>query len=168
MQPTQLEAFNRIIGLPLTKTTRHELVQFFHFGSTHYTTPQGLILDIGEMTLAVNCPWQLQQADGGSIKHSDVYIRKREAGLPNPVWDWKNPGSSMRDQRLMELVKQVPAPVVERVEATEQDGFKLYFSDNSTLEVSVAQAEPAEMHWQLFSNTGDGLQVSVPEETPGA
>ncbi|MCJ8165156.1 hypothetical protein MKJ04_09910 [Pontibacter sp. E15-1] len=161
MQLTILQAFSRLAGLPLTKTTRHEQVQFFHFGSMHYTTPQGLILDIGEITLAVNCPWHLQPAGGETINHSDVYIRKREAGLPSPVWDWKIPGSSLRDQRLLAHVKQIPAPVVERVETKEAEGFVLHFSDQSTLTVSPAPEEPAEMYWELFSNTGDGLKIAA-------
>ena len=147
--------------MPLTKTTRNGPVQFFHFGSTRYTTPQGLILDVGELTLAVNCPWQLQLPEGDAIRHSEVYIRRRETDLPSPVWDWKVPGSSYRDQRLLELVKRVPALVVERVEQLENFGLVLYFTDHSTLTVSPDPQEPAEEYWQLFSNTGDGMKVGA-------
>lgn len=161
MPASATQEFDRLTGLPLTKTTRNGLVQFFHFGSTRYTTPQGLILDVGEITLALNCPWQLQQPGGDAIRHSEVYIRKREAGLPSPVWDWKVPGSSYRDQRLLELVKRVPALVVERVEASAYYGFTIYFTDHSSLTVSPDPQEPAEEYWQLFSNTGDGLKVGA-------
>ncbi|MHA6249704.1 hypothetical protein ACXYMU_17305 [Pontibacter sp. CAU 1760] len=161
MQHTPDQLFTRTNGLPLTKTTRNGLVQYFHFGSTHYTTPQGLVLDIGEMTLAVNCPWQLQLADGSRIQDSDVYIRKREAGLPNPVWDWKTPGSSFRDQRLTELTKRLPALVVERMEWKAHHGFTLHFTDRSTLTVSPDPTHALEEYWQLFSNTGDGLKLGA-------
>lgn len=161
MQRTPDQLFTYTKGLPLTKTTRNELVQYFHFGSTQYTTPQGLVLDIGEITLAVNCPWQLQLADGSSIKDSDVYIRKREAGLPNPVWDWKTPGSSFRDQRLTELTRRIPALVVEHMEWQAHHGFILHFTDRSTLTVSPDPAEALEEYWQLFSNTGNGLKLGA-------
>ena len=82
MPASATQEFDRLTGLPLTKTTRNGLVQFFHFGSTRYTTPQGLILDVGELTLAVNCPWQLQLPEGDAIRHSEVYIRRRETDLP--------------------------------------------------------------------------------------
>ena len=161
MQQTPAQQFDRLRGLPLTKTTRSGLVQFFHFGSSRYTTPQGLILDVGELTLAVNCPWRLQLPEGDAIQHSEVYIRRREASLPSPVWDWKVPGSSLRDQRLLALAKRVPALVVERVEAFAHYGFVVYFTDHSTLTVSPDPQEPAEEYWQLFSNTGDGLKVGA-------
>lgn len=127
MQQTLQQTFNRIVGLPLTKTTRTETVQYFHFGHTHYTTPQGLVLDVGEITLAVNCPWQLQQPAGEAIKHSEVFIRKREAGLPTPVWDWKKPGSSLLDQRMANLINNNPNLVVERAEQQGELGLMPYF-----------------------------------------
>ncbi|TPE44690.1 hypothetical protein [Pontibacter mangrovi] len=163
MQFTIQQAFEKLIGLPLTKATRKEAVQYFHFGHTHYTTPQGLVLDVGELTLAVNCPWELQLGEGGMIKHSEVYIRKREAGLPTPVWDWKKPGSSMLDQRLMQLVNDNPNLVVERAEQPDSLGLMLYFSDGSVLSVMPDPATPAEEYWQLFSNTGEELRVGVGE-----
>lgn len=161
MQNILQQAFNRIIGLPLNNTTRTEIVQYFHFGHTHYTTPQGLVLDVGEMTLAVNCPWELQMPDGGQIKHSDVYIRKRESGLPTPVWDWKKPGSSMLDQRLMELVNDNPNLIVERAEEQDNLGLMLYFSDGSTLSIMPDPTAAADEFWQFFSNTGDNLRVGA-------
>lgn len=161
MQDSLQQAFNKIIGLPLTKTTRTEQVQYFHFGSTHYTTPQGLVLDIGEMTLAVNCPWQLQQPDAELIKHEHLFIRKREAGLPSPVWDWKVPGSSLRDQRLMELVHDNPNLVVERIELQDVYGLMLYFSDGTTLSILPDPAVAVEEYWQLFSNTEDRLRAGA-------
>lgn len=148
-------------GLPLTKTTRNELVQFFHFGSTHYTTPHGLVLDIGELTLAVDCPWQLQQPEGAPIKHNEVFMRKREAGLPSPKFDWKVPGASLRDQRLMELVKENKNLVVESVELLENFGLAVYFADGATLTVSPNPEKPAAEYWQLFSNTGDALKAGA-------
>lgn len=160
MPASATQELDRLVGLPLTRTTRNGLVQFFHFGNTRYTTPQGLILDVGKITLALNCPWLLQPG-GDAIRHSEVYIRKREAGLPSPVWDWKVPGSSLRDQRLLELVKRAPALVVERVEESAYYGFTIYFTDHSTLTVSPDQQEPAEEYWQLFSNNGDGLKVGA-------
>lgn len=163
MQETIQQVFDRLIGLPLTKTTRQETVQFFHFGHTHYTTPQGLVLDVGEITLAVNCPWELQEPDGGTIRHSEVYIRKREAGLPTPVWDWKKPGSSILDQRMTELINNNPNLVLERAEQQDNYGLMLYFSDGSTLSVLPDPAKPAAEYWQFFSNTGDGLRVGAGE-----
>ncbi|WP_276497975.1 hypothetical protein [Pontibacter litorisediminis] len=163
MQDTLQQAFNKVIGLPLNKTTRTETVVYFHFGHTHYTTPQGLVLDVGELTLAVNCPWELRLTDGGLIKQSEMYIRKREAGLPTPVWDWKKPGSSMLDQRLMELVNDNPNLVAERAEQQDGWGLMLYFSDGSTLSVLPDPAAPAAEYWQFFSNTGDGLRVGAGE-----
>ena len=161
MEQTLQQAFNRIIGLPLNKTTRSEAVQYFHFGSTYYTTPQGLVLDVGEITLAVNCPWQMQLPDGQSIKHSEVYIRKREAGLPTPVWDWKKPGSSLSDQRLMQLTNDNPNLVVERIEQQQDYTLMLYFSDGTLLSVLPDPETPADEYWQLFSNTGDGFTVGA-------
>ncbi|WP_439881511.1 hypothetical protein ACSX1A_20570 [Pontibacter sp. MBLB2868] len=161
MENTQQQAFDKLIGLPLSKTTRNGQVQFFHFGTTHYTTPQGLVLDVGEMTLAVNCPWQLQQIGSELIKHEHLFIRKREAGLPNPVWDWKTPGSSLRDQRLMELVHDNPNLVVERIEQQDAYGLILYFSDGSTLTLLPDPVEVTEEYWQLFSNTEEKLRFGA-------
>jgi len=155
------QAFDRLSGLALTKTTRNEQVQYFHFGKTHYTTPQGLILDIGQLTLAINCPWQLTQPDGNSIKHSEVFMRRREEGLPTPVWDWKKPGASLLDQRLMALINEGPLLVADRVEGRENQGFTLYFGNGTTLTVSPEPDSPAQEYWQLFSNTGDGFTIGA-------
>ncbi|AKD03342.1 hypothetical protein POKO110462_16860 [Pontibacter korlensis] len=164
MQQIIQQAFDRLIGQPLTKTTRTETIQYFHFGHTHYTTPQGLVLDVGEMTLAVDCPWQLQHAEGYIIKHSEVYIRKREEGLPNPVWNWKEPGSNMLDQRMMALVNDNPNLIVERVEQQDSWGLMLYFSDGTFLSVMPDPMSAASEYWQLFSNTGDGLRIGAGEQ----
>ena len=161
MQQTLQQVFDRLKGLPLTKTTRNELVQFFHFGSTHYTTPQGLVLDIGELTLAVNCPWQLQQAEDAPIKYNEVFMRKREASLPSLKFDWKVPGANLRDQRLTELVKAGKSIVVEQVEQIDNFGLEVHFVGQVTLTVSPNTEKPAEEYWQLFSNTGDGLKVGA-------
>jgi hypothetical protein len=161
MQQTLQHLFDRLAGLALTKTTRNELVQYFHFGSTHYTTPQGLILDIGEVTLAANCPWQLQQPECAPIKHNEVFMRKREAGLPSPTFDWKVPGSNLRDQRLMELVKQKPVLEVHHVEQLQSYGLTLHFTNHGALTVTPNPEKPGEEYWQLFSNTGDGLKAGA-------
>ena len=161
MQQTRQQAFDRVKGLPLTKTTRHELVQYFHFGSTHYTTPQGLVLDVGELTLAVDCPWQLQQPEGTAIKHNEVFMRKREAGLPSPQFDWKIPGANLRDQRLMEFINSGANLVVEHVEQLENDGLAVHFAGHATLTLSPDPDKPKEEYWQLFSNTGDGLKTGA-------
>ncbi|WP_162053820.1 hypothetical protein [Pontibacter pamirensis] len=161
MQQTLQQALDRMKGLPLTKATRNELVQYFHFGSTHYTTSQGLVLDIGELTLAVSCPWELQQQEGAAIKHNEVFMRKREAGLPSTKFDWKVPGANLRDQRLLELVKESKNLVVERVELLENFGLAVQFASGATLTVSPDAAKPAEEYWQLFSNTGDGLKAGA-------
>ncbi|PRY16443.1 hypothetical protein CLV24_101289 [Pontibacter ummariensis] len=160
MQDTQQQAFDRIKGLPLTKTTRNEQTQYFHFGKTHYRTPQGLILDVGELTLAVNCPWQLAQADGTAIKHNEVFMRKREAGLPSPKFDWKVPGANLRDQRLMELINEGAALVVEQVDLLPDQGFVIRFANHSVLHVTPDPGNPA-AYWQLFSNAGDGFKVGA-------
>ena len=161
MQQSLQQAFDRVVGLSLTKTTRNAAVQYFHFGTTHYTTSQGLVLDIGELTLAVNCPWEIKTPDSQSILHSEVYIRKREAGLPTPVWDWKKPGSSLSDQRLMELIHDNPNLMVERIEQQQDFTLLLYFSDGTILSVLPDPKLPADEYWQLFSNTGDGLKVGA-------
>lgn len=155
MQHTLQQALEKLPGLPLTKTTRREMVQYFHFGKAHYTTPQGLVLDVGELTLAVNCPWQLQQPGNDAIRHSDVFIRRREAGLPTPVWDWKVPGASLRDQRLKELINEADALVVARAELQQNQGFILHFANGCQLSVLPDPAQPVAEYWQLFSNTGD-------------
>lgn len=161
MQNTLQKLFDQLIGLPLTKTTRNELVQYFHFGKTHYTTPQGLVLDIGEITLALNCPWLLKVQGGEPIKHDQVYIRKREAGLPTPVWDWKVPGSSLRDQRLLELTHDNPNLIISRVEQQDQYSLMLYFSDGSNLSVLPDPTASESEYWQLFSNTDNTLKVGA-------
>ena len=166
MHYTLQQALEKLQGLPLTKTTRRELVQYFHFGKTHYTTPQGLVLDVGELTLAVNCPWQLQQPGSDIIiRHSDVFIRRREAGLPAPVWDWKVPGASLRDQRLKDLTNKADAIVVARVEPERQQGFILHFANHCQLTVSPDPAQLVTEYWQLFSNTDDFKFSASPDST---
>ncbi|RAU83700.1 hypothetical protein [Pontibacter arcticus] len=160
MQTPSEQALSHILNLPLTKTTRNELVQYFHFGHTHYTTPQGLILDVGAYTLAVNCPWQLAHPQGDAIKHSEVFMRKREAGMPALKWDWKVPGANLRDQRLKDLLNEGAALVVERVEQTENGGFILYFANHYQLAVSPDPEKAATEVWQLFSNLNDGFAYS--------
>lgn len=153
------QAFKKLKGLTLTKTTRNELVQFFHFGNTHYTTPQGLILDVGALVLMVNCPWQLQQNGGDTIKHDEVFMRKREAGLPSAKFDWKVPGANLRDQRLKELIQLNPSIPVVETELQENNGFILRFTENIQLIVTPDPAKEQETDWQLFSNTGDNFSV---------
>lgn len=151
------EALEKTIGLPLTKTTRSELVQYFHFGKAHYTTPQGLVLDVGAVTLALNCPWELQLPNGESIKHNEVFIRKREAGLPSPKFDWKVPGANLRDQRLQELINAGSALTPQRFEVKENSSFILHFDYGVKLIASPDAAKEQEVDWQVFSNTGDGF-----------
>lgn len=163
MQDILQKALERLIGLQFSKATRQEALQYFHFGHTHYTTPQGLVLDVGELTLAVNCPWQLQLPDGGVVRHSDVYIRKREAGLPNPVWDWKVPGSNLRDQRLQEFIHDNPNLSVQRAEQQQDLSLIFHLEGGATLTILPNPTQAAAEYWQLFSNTGDGLRVGAGE-----
>ncbi|MFD2246010.1 hypothetical protein [Pontibacter ruber] len=163
MQEQLQQAFSKITGLPLTKTTRNELIQYFHFGSTTYTTSQGLILDVGAYTLALNCPWQLQTKSGDVIRHNEVFMRKREAGMPSLKFDWKIPGANLRDQRLHELIQDSQALAVERIEPQENNGFILYFVNEAQLVVSPDPSKPAEVYWQFFSNTGDQLSIQAGE-----
>ncbi|WP_238395652.1 hypothetical protein [Pontibacter pudoricolor] len=149
------EALDKITGLPLTKTTRTELVQYFHFGKAHYRTPQGLILDVGAVTLALNCPWQLVLPNGDSIKHNEVFMRKRESGLPSPKFDWKIPGANLRDQRLQELINAGGAMTPQRFELSENNGFTLYFEYGARLIVTPDATKEQELDWQIFSNTDD-------------
>ncbi|WP_347157865.1 hypothetical protein [Pontibacter chitinilyticus] len=155
MQEKQQQALERLLEIPLTKATRQGTVQYFHFGKAHYTTPQGLVLDVGAYTLALNCPWHLQQPQHDPINHSDVFVRRREAGLPTPVWDWKVPGASLRDQRLAALIKTGTTLVVLRVEEQPAQGFILHFAAGSQLVVTPDPAQPMPEYWQLFSNTSD-------------
>src|SRR5690606_20229265 len=134
-------------GLPLTKATRSELTQFFHFGKAQYTTPQGLVLDVGEITLALNCPWQLVLPNGDTIKHSEVFMRKREAGLPSPKFDWKIPGGNLRDQRLQQLINAGGAMSPQTAEPADNDGFILYFEYGAKLIVTPDPAKPQETEW---------------------
>lgn len=154
------QAFEKLKGLSLTKTTRNELVQFFHFGETHYTTPQGLVLDVGELVLVVNCPWQLQQDNGETIQHNEVFMRKREAGLPSAKFDWKVPGANLRDQRLKELINDKPSLAVLEIELLENNGILLKLTGNSHLSVTPDASKKQELDWQLFSNTGDNFNIT--------
>ncbi|NEM98170.1 hypothetical protein [Pontibacter burrus] len=164
MQTSVSDALNKIIGLPLTKTTRHDVVQYLHFGKTHYRTPQGLVLDVGELTLTLNCPWQLLLPNGDSIKHDEVFMRRREAGLPTPKFDWKVPGANLRDQRLQELVNAGGTMSPQSFELTENNGFILSFEYGAKLIVTPDPAKEFDVYWQVFSNTGDGYTVSVAKD----
>ncbi|WP_114783033.1 hypothetical protein [Botryobacter ruber] len=161
MQQQLQDIFANVMGLSLTNTTRNELVQYFHFGSTHYTTPQGLVLDVGEFTLALNCPWQLYLPDGSILKHDEVFQRKREAGLPAPgaPFDWKVPGANLRDQRLKELVNKNEAMAPTRIEAGEHYSFSLFFSNGLHLTVTPDTSKPEDVYWQLFSNTNQNISL---------
>lgn len=155
------QVFEKIKGQNLTKTTRNELVQYFHFGNTHYTTPQGLILDVGAFVLVVNCPWQLQQKEGDIIKHNEVFMRKREAGLPSAKFDWKIPGANLRDQHLKEFIQGNPSLSLEEIDLQKNNGFILRFTNSSQLIVSPDPAKEQEIDWQLFSNTGDNFSITA-------
>ncbi|MCP2042287.1 hypothetical protein [Pontibacter sp. HSC-36F09] len=161
MQEQLQAAFDKIKGLPLTKTTRSELVQYFHFGKTSYTTPQGLILDVGLYTLAVNCPWTFELANGETIKHSEVFMRKREPGLPSLKFDWKVPGANLRDQRLQGLVISSQALAVESAEIKDAYGIALTFVNGDRLTLAPDLGKPQEEYWQLFSNSGDNFSIGA-------
>ncbi|WP_051080641.1 hypothetical protein [Pontibacter roseus] len=161
MQEQLQAAFDKIKGLPLTKTTRSELVQYFHFGRTSYTTSQGLILDVGAYTLAVNCPWQFQLANGDAIKHSEVFMRKREPGMPSLKFDWKAPGANLRDQRLQGLVISSQALAIETAEVKGAYSVELTFVNGDRLVLAPDLGKPQEEYWQLFSNTGDGFSIGA-------
>lgn len=161
MQQQLQAAFEKIKGLPLTKTTRTELVQYFHFGKTSYTTSQGLILDVGLYTLAVNCPWTFYLANGDTIKHSEVFMRKREPGLPSPKFDWKVPGANLRDQRLQGLVISSQGLAIEQVDIKDAYGVELVFVNGNRLVLSPDLGKPQEEYWQLFSNAGDNFSIGA-------
>ncbi len=163
MQEQLQPGLKKILNLPLTKTTRNETIQYFHFGHTHYTTPQGLVLDVGAYTLAVNCPWQLQYPNGDVIKHNEVFMRKREPGLPSTKFDWKVPGANLRDQRLQEFVNSGEALIIEHVELQENYSFILHFAYGAKLIVTPDASKPTAEYWQLFSNTGDGFRIGAGE-----
>lgn len=157
-------ALEKLIGLPLTKTTRNNTVQYLHFGKAHYRTPQGLVLDVGELTLTLNCPWQLVLPNGDTIKHDEVFMRKREAGLPSPKFDWKVPGANLRDQRLQELINAGGTMSAQGVELSESNGFTLHFEYGAKLIVTPDPAKAFDIYWQIFSNTGDNYSVSVSKD----
>ncbi len=161
MQAQVQQALEKLNELPLTKTTRNDQVQYFHFGNTHYTTSQGLVLDVGTLVLAVNCHWQLQKENGDTIKDSELFMRKRAAGLPAVGFDWKEPGANLRDQRLKEFIQQGANLIVKQITLLENSSFTLHFADSSQLTVSPDTTKEQEMHWQLFSNTGDNFNITA-------
>lgn len=161
MQAQVQEALEQIKRLPLTKTTRKNQTQYFHFGSTRYTTSQGLILDVGVWVLAADCSWQLQQANGDTINASELYLRKREAGLPTAKFDWKEPGANLRDQRLKEFVNKGNNLTVTQIEQGEGSSLTLNFADNSKLSITPDLTQEQEMYWQFFSNSGDNLSITA-------
>lgn len=161
MQAHIKQAIESLKGHSLTKTTRNELVQFFHFGKTHYTTSQGLVLDVGALVLSVDCPWVLEQAGGDPIKHSEVFIRKREAGLPSSKFDWKIPGANLRDQRLQEWITSSLPNTVKDLIVEENKSLTIYFASDAQLSVTPELMKEQETYWQLFSNTGDNFSMTA-------
>jgi hypothetical protein len=161
MQEQAKQAFEKLNGLPITKTTRNEHVQYFHFGTTHYTTPQGLVLDVGILVLAVDCPWQLYVMDGDIIKSEEVFLRKRETGLPSGKFDWKEPGASLRDQRLKEFLNNSNCLTVKQSELLNENGLLLLFTDGSRLVITPDKTKDQQVLWQLFSNTDDHFSLTA-------
>jgi hypothetical protein len=158
MQQKLEELFQPVIGLPLTRTTRNGQVQYFHFGSTHYTTSQGLVLDIGAYTLALDCLWQLELPQAEAITHKQIFLQKQEAGLPNPKFDWKVPGSNLR---LKEQLNTATPLAAEKVKAGTDYSFRLQLSNGAALMVTPDLTTGSEFYWQLFSNLGDGFKAEV-------
>ncbi|TXK47128.1 hypothetical protein FVR03_09785 [Pontibacter qinzhouensis] len=161
MQQKLQEIFEPIVGLPLTRTTRNGKIQYFHFGSTHYTTSQGLVLDIGAYTLALDCAWHLDLPKGDAISHKHVLLPRQTAGLPDPAFDWKVPGANLRDQRLKDLLKGGYPMNADIITSGQDAGFQLDFTNGAILKVAPSAADKGEFFWQLFSNLGDDFKATA-------
>ena len=145
-----------LIGLPLTKTTRADAMQFFHFGKASITNSSGLILDVGQYTLAVQDGWKIIKAGKELAKSDELFMPKELFKADN--FDWKVPGSSFGDQRLKNLVKhEAENLTVTRIEANEFGQLTLYFLNDVLLQIypadeRIIKETDGNTFWRFFSN----------------
>jgi hypothetical protein len=145
-----------LIGLPLTRTTRSDVMQFFHFGKASITNNSGLILDVGVYTLAVQNGWKIGK-DGKDMAKSDELFMPKEL-FSADGFDWKVPGSSFGDQRLKHFIKHnADTLTVSKIEGSETGELSIIFSENALLQIysadeRIIKETDGNTFWRFFSN----------------
>ncbi len=155
MSENNFPELKNLLGLPLTKATRLDKVQFFHFGTARITNAYGLILDVGAWTLEVACFWQLKEADQVTIDYQDAGIARDSSSFADVGFDLQLPGNTLRDRKLHDLVRSQPNGLnVWQVSAAPDGSLQLFLDGKRQLEIKPDHGilPNTQLFWRLFSN----------------
>ena len=146
------QALRRLVGLPLWGTTRAADMECFKFGAKHTGLGYfGKPSTVGDYALHLQCAWRIVGPMGIVVGGHDVYAPEGDARAHLPGFDWDQPGSTRRDERLTAFFAGLKEPlIVEEVLADSVGGFVIKLTGGFSLEAfpsgTVSEAE----HWRLF------------------
>ncbi|MGM0713274.1 hypothetical protein [Brevibacillus parabrevis] len=137
-----------LIGLPLENAGRSGNLTWFSFGQTKkIISLRGIEKRVGEHTLNVQCTWRLTKEHEIIVAAKDIYIPSKEWTGTEEEFEWDMQGMNRYDERIVEF--KAMNILVEKIEADDLGGVKIYFSDRHLLEIFPDDSSEGEF-WRFF------------------
>ncbi|MBE5393919.1 MULTISPECIES: hypothetical protein [Brevibacillus] len=137
-----------LIGLPVENAGRSGNLTWFSFGKTKkITSLRGIEKRVGEHTLNVQCSWRITKEHEIIVASKDIYIPNKEWVGKDEEFVWDKPGMNRYDERIIKF--KALNILVDKIEADDLGGIKVYFSDRYLLEL-FPDSSSEEEFWRFF------------------
>lgn len=161
-----------LVGLPLIRAGRAVDLEWFEFGEPHKRTRRdGVIIDVGEYALHLQCAWRIRTTHEIVVASHDVYYPPGDSRDSPDDFDWDIPNGNRRDHCMNSFLREHTSHplIVTAVEADEVGSVKVSFTDNFVLDV-FPNYSFTDADWELwrffqidtdashFVITGQGIQ----------
>jgi len=147
IQKTIRAELQKLVGYPLTRTTRASTMECLKFGEYSVVDRRGDLYNIGKIGLHLQCAWRITRGRETVVGSSDLFA----AELEQPEdFDWEQFGN-YRDRALEKIIES--KPTVQAVEADEWGGFQMKVGEYhvSVFPESGKRDEYTE-YWRLLFN----------------
>jgi hypothetical protein len=169
------QALTTLVGLPMWKAVRSLNLHVLHFGSSQTrTTRAGVIVDVGAVTLHLQCAWRIVTDHRVVVGSGDRLIPRSNPEVIPEDFSWNEPNATLCDEKLEEWLRaHEAAPLVVTAVTTQVGGaFVVHFGDSTTLEVfpdgSVGEQWriiDANRQHNVFEASYFAVGLQAPEET---
>lgn len=142
----------KLIGLPLTRTTRAANMECLKFGTLHFKDQNGMILNYGEFGLHLQCPWRFTNEREIIVGSNDLYEQADETAEYDENFDWEKINANLRDIKL-DIIITDNENIVESAFADKYGGLQIFFKSNIVLTVFPDISSKANNeYWRLLDN----------------
>jgi len=150
------KALDILIGKPLWSSGRAADLEWFAFGERRTVKGfRGVVKEVGEYALHVQCAWRIRHGDQMVVGSRDLYVPAEESEDEPEDFNWDAQGANRRDKRIAELFQNETRQfLVKQVQVGEAGSFTISFDGEYALDVFPDDSLRDE-HWRIFQPSSD-------------